>query len=88
MEMKNVKLYKPRYIGSSILALSKTLMFDFHYSYMQKTFKNCKLLFQILTHSVIVSLKLKIFMKSSRTLIGLTFQTFQKITEVIVLPIK
>ena len=45
MEKKSVKLYKPRYIGSSILALSKTLMYDFHYSYMQKTFKNCKLLF-------------------------------------------
>ena len=45
MEKKSVKLNKPRYIGSSILALSKTLMYDFHYSYMQKTFKNCKLLF-------------------------------------------
>ena len=45
MEKKSVKLNKPRYIGSSILALSKTLMYDFHYSYMQKTFQNCKLLF-------------------------------------------
>ena len=45
MEKKSVKQNKPRYIGSSILALSKTLMYEFHYSYMQKTLKNCKLLF-------------------------------------------
>ena len=45
MDKTTVTLNKPRYIGSSILALSKTLMYDFHYSYMQKKFKNCKLLF-------------------------------------------
>ena len=45
MEKKSVKLNKPRYIGSSILALSKTLMYEFHYTYMQETFKDCKLLF-------------------------------------------
>ena len=43
MEKKSVRLNKPRYIGSSILAISKTLMYDFHYNYMQKTFKDCKL---------------------------------------------
>ena len=45
MEKKSVKLNKPRYIGASILALSKTLMYDFHYSNMQETFENCKVLF-------------------------------------------
>ena len=45
MEKKSVKLNKPRYIRASILALYETLMYDFHYSYMQKTFKNCKVLF-------------------------------------------
>merc|ERR1711895_170625 len=33
MEKTSVKLNKPRYIGSAILALSKTVMYDFHYSY-------------------------------------------------------
>lgn len=45
MEKKSVKLNKPRYIGSTILALSKTLMYDFHYNYMMKKFPNCKVLF-------------------------------------------
>ena len=45
MEKTSVTLNKPRYIGSAILALSKTVMYDFHYSYMAKKFKDCKLLF-------------------------------------------
>merc|ERR1711954_208221 len=44
MEKTSVTLYKPRYIGSAILALSKTVMYEFHYSYMAKKFKDCKLL--------------------------------------------
>ena len=45
MERKQVKLKKPRYFGSAILALSNTLMYDFHYNYMVKKFKDCKVLF-------------------------------------------
>ena len=45
MEKKSVTLNKPRYIGSAILALSKTVMYDFHYKYMMKKFSECKLLF-------------------------------------------
>ena len=45
LEKTCVKLNKPSYIGSSILAISKTLMYDLHYNYMQKTFKDCKRLF-------------------------------------------
>ena len=45
MERKEVTLNKPRFIGSAILALSKIVMYDFHYNYMVKTFKDCKLLF-------------------------------------------
>ena len=45
MGKTSVTLNKPRYIGSAIFALSKTVMYDFHYSYMMKKFQNCKLLF-------------------------------------------
>ena len=45
MQKTSVKLDKPRYIGSAILALSKTVMYDFHYTYMMKKFTDCKLLF-------------------------------------------
>ena len=33
-EKKKVTLNKPRFIGSTILAVSKTLMYDFHYNHM------------------------------------------------------
>ena len=45
METISVTLNKPRYIGSAILALSMTVMYEFHYSYMALKFKDCKLLF-------------------------------------------
>ena len=45
MEKTEVILKKPRFIGSAILALSKILMYDFHYNYMMKNFEGSKLLF-------------------------------------------
>ena len=45
MEKKKVTLNKPRFIGSTILALSKTLMYDFHYNYMMKNFEGYNVLF-------------------------------------------
>ena len=35
---QRVKLNKPRFIGMSILALSKTLMYDFHYNFILEHF--------------------------------------------------
>ncbi len=35
MEKTTIKLYKPIYLGMSILDLSKTLMYKFHYDYVK-----------------------------------------------------
>ena len=46
MEKATVKLYKPIYLGMSILDLSKTHMYKFHYDYMKPKYgENVTLLF-------------------------------------------
>ena len=64
IHLKKTEVYfnKPVYVGQAILDLSKLLMFDFHYKYIQKkyTYKKAKLLFTD-TDSLMYELKTEDF---------------------------
>ena len=65
VHMKKTKLYfnKPDYLGMSILHLSKSLMYDFHYNYIKTKYgDNAKLLFTN-TDSLAYEMKTKDFYK-------------------------
>ena len=63
MQKNRILLNKPIYLGMSILDLSKTLMYDFHYNYIKKKYdKNAKLLFTD-TDSLMYEIKTEDFYK-------------------------
>ena len=65
LEMKKtkIKMNKPIYLGSSILEISKTLMYEFWYDYMKPKYANNVKLCYMDTDSFIMSIKTNDFYK-------------------------
>ncbi|CAH3150037.1 unnamed protein product, partial [Porites evermanni] len=63
VHMKNTEIYfnKPVYVGQAILDLSKTLMFNFHYTYIKEKYKNKAELLFTDTDSLMYEIKTKDF---------------------------
>ena len=77
IHMKKTKVYfkKPVYLGMSILDLNKSLMYDFHYSYIKTKYgNNAKLLFTD-TDSLAYEIKTKDFYKDINPDIEKRFDT-------------
>ena len=77
IHMNRIKLYfnKPIYIGMSILDISKTLIYDFHYNYMIPKFKNNQQLLFTDTDSLCYEIKNVDFYEEIKPDINLRFDT-------------
>ena len=81
MKKTELKFNKPVYVGMSILDLSKTLMYDFHYGYAKKKWKELKVLYTD-TDSLVYEIKTDDFFLDIADDVQSMFDTsdFQKIT--------
>ena len=82
VHMKKTKFYfnKPVYLGMSILDLSKSLTYDFHYNYLKTKYGDkAKLLFSD-TDSLAYEIKTKDFYKDINTDIEKRFDTSNYLT--------
>ena len=64
MKKTTIKLHKPIYLGMSILDLSKTLMYDFHYNFIKPKYGNNASLLFTDTDSLCYEIKTKDFYKA------------------------
>ena len=63
MKKTKVKMNKPVYLGMSILDISKTLMYEFWYDYIKPKYGDRAKLCYTDTHSFIIYIKTKDFLK-------------------------
>ena len=63
MKKTTIKLHKPIYLGMSILDLSKTLMYEFHYDYIKPKYRNNASLLFTDTDSLCYEIKTQDFYK-------------------------
>ena len=61
MKKIKVKMYKPVYVGLSILEISKTLMFKFWYNHIKPSYKQNVKLSYMYTYNFIINLKTEDF---------------------------
>ena len=80
MKKTRIKMNKPIYLGTSILDISKTLMYEFWYDYIKPKYQDKAKLCYMDTDSLLFILKLKIFTKKLLMILknGLTHLTMMK----------
>ena len=77
VHMKKTEVYfnKPVYVGQAILDLSKTLMYNFHYSYIKKKYNNKAELLFTDTDSLMYQIQTKDFYRDISSDVHLKFDT-------------
>ncbi|XP_072033622.1 uncharacterized protein [Amphiura filiformis] len=77
VHMKKIKLYfnKPIYLGMSILDISKTKMYDFHYDYIKKKYGNKAKLCMTDTDSLLYEIETEDFYENSALDVDRYFDT-------------
>ena len=81
MKKTKVKMNKPVYLGMSILDISKTLMYEFWYDYIEPKYGDTAKLCYMDTDSFVIYIKIEDFMKTLQMMLkdGLIHLTIMKI---------